>query len=1049
MAKATKEQENAINASGKNIIVSAGAGSGKTFVLKSRVKKIVTSGTKVDELIILTFTNAAAQEMKDRIRKVIKETVTEENKDELDLVESSYITTFDSFAQSIVKKYNYLLNIDKHFTIIDENIVNTELTKILNKIFLKFYENPTDEFINFTNDFCYKDDTNTINEIIKLYRSICNLKDKKEFLDNYISDFYSKDMIDKFIEEYRNIAFDAKEKIIPLYEEFNSHIITDKAHEKMQLRIERLQSAIYPEEIIEIVKERKPQNSGKTKIFDDDDIDDLKEEIKTLEDKIKEIYSKTDSDLMSEYLYTKNNVSFLINIIKQLDKEITIFKNQNNAYEFQDIALKAIELVKNNESVCEEIKNKTKEIMIDEYQDTNDIQEEFIKHISNNNVYMVGDIKQSIYRFRHANPYIFKEKYDKYEKYSESVSKDALGIKIDMTKNFRSRDEVISNINSFFSDIMHDDIGGAKFKEEHQMEAKFEPYNEYKQKDFDYNMRILNYSLPEKFNFKNNEVEAFIIAKDIKEKMSQNILVVDGDGNKNPLTYKDFCILVDKSTNFELIKKILEFNKIPVTIEKDLSIKEDDEVYILKNLISLLICIKENNYGPIFNHSFMSILRSYIYKTNDEEIFKIINEKKYKDTSLYKDLLEISEKIEGLSNKEIIIELINKFNIFSKTITVGNVKNRSTKLEYIVNNAEDLNKFGLDIYSLNDYFDRILKSDDDFKMSIKTPSKNAVRIMTMHKSKGLEFPFVYLPYLNSPFKGKKQNKIPLSIDYGIITPFKNDYYLDKTFIKSLYEKTELEENVSEKIRLLYVAITRAREQYIVINSWRDKMKPKTVVSSEDILKCKSFSDIFELEKNKLLKYTEDIDIDTIGLTKDYNLKDNTDYNKIIKNTGNKITINNISIDNKVLQNSKFSKDQKHLMTKELKEMLDYGNYLHYCFEVYDFKNNNLDTLHISDEYKEIIKKFINNREVENISSAITYKEHEFSYIDNGIQKNGIIDLLIEYDDHFDIIDYKTDNVYSEEYNEQLKGYKKYIEKTYNKTTNIYLYSIKENFFKKI
>ena len=118
MAKATKEQENAINASGKNIIVSAGAGSGKTFVLKSRVKKIVTSGTKVDELIILTFTNAAAQEMKDRIRKVIKETVTEENKDELDLVESAYITTFDSFAQSIVKKYNYLLNIDKHFTII-------------------------------------------------------------------------------------------------------------------------------------------------------------------------------------------------------------------------------------------------------------------------------------------------------------------------------------------------------------------------------------------------------------------------------------------------------------------------------------------------------------------------------------------------------------------------------------------------------------------------------------------------------------------------------------------------------------------------------------------------------------------------------------------------------------------------------------------------------------------------------------------------------------------------------------------------------------------
>ncbi len=1048
MSEPTKEQSNAINVSNNNVIVSAGAGSGKTFVLKSRVKRLVTSGTKVDELIILTFTNAAAQEMKDRIRKVIKETVTEENKDELDLVESAYITTFDSFAQSIVKKYNYLLNIDKHFTIIDENIVNTELTKILNEIFLDYYKNPTEEFINFTNDYCYKDDTDTINEIIKLYRSLCTLKDKNEYLETYIDNFYSKDKIESFIEEFRNIGFASKQELIPLYEEFKEHIISDNAIEKMNSRIERLENAIYPEEILEIINERKPQN-GKVKIFDDEDIEDLKELIKEHETKIKTIYSMTDSDLKTQYLYTKSNVSFLINILKKLDIEITKFKDQNNAYEFQDIALKAIELVKNNESVRNEIKNKTKEIMIDEYQDTNDIQEEFISYISNKNVYMVGDIKQSIYRFRHANPYIFKDKYDKFEKFDENGNGDCKGIRIDMTKNFRSRTEVIENINSFFSDTMHDDIGGANFKKDHQMEAKFGAFNEYKLDNFNYNMQLLNYIKPESKEYKQNEIEAFIIAKDIQEKMSQNIFVVDGDGNKNNLEYKDFCILVDKSTNFELLKKILEYHKIPVTIEKDLSIKEDDEVYILKNLISLLICIKDKNYGPVFQHSFMSILRSYIYRTNDDEIFDIFTNNKFKETNLYKDLLEISCKIEGLSNKEIIIELINKFEIFNKLITVGDVKNRSTKLEYIVNNAEDLNKFGLDIYSLNEYFDRILKSDDDFKMSVKVPSKNAVKIMTMHKSKGLEFPFVYLPYLNSAFKGSKQNRFPLSIDYGIITQYKNETYLNNTFIKTLYEKTELEENISEKIRLLYVAITRAREQFILINSWSDKIKPKTNITSEDILRCKSFSDILELDKNKLLKYIKNISINSLNLTKDYNLKDNTDYNKLIKNTTNTITVNNIQIDNKLLTTGHYSKELKHIMTKELRETLDKGIFLHYCFEIYDFKNDNLESLNISNEYKDIIKTFLSNDEVKNIKEATTYKEHEFIYIKNGIKKTGVIDLLVEYDDHFDIIDYKYDNIYSEEYALQLKGYKEYIENTYSKKTNIYLYSIINNKFKQI
>ena len=177
MSSPNKEQKEAIYAPVNNVIVSAGAGSGKTFVLKSRVKDKILNKVNVNELVILTFTNAAAAEMKDRIRKVITEEAQNDDsfKAQFDLVESAYITTFDSYAQSLVKKYNYLLGIDKHFTIIEDNIVKNELRKITTEILLEYYKNPTDEFKDLIDDICYKDDEEFINTILKMYESLVNI----------------------------------------------------------------------------------------------------------------------------------------------------------------------------------------------------------------------------------------------------------------------------------------------------------------------------------------------------------------------------------------------------------------------------------------------------------------------------------------------------------------------------------------------------------------------------------------------------------------------------------------------------------------------------------------------------------------------------------------------------------------------------------------------------------------------------------------------------------------------------------------------------------
>ena len=492
----TEDQNKAIKIYGKNTIVSAGAGSGKTFVLKTRVKEKLLSKVEgykasVDQLIILTFTNNAAAEMKDRIRKVISE--TPELKDQLDLVESAYITTFDSFTQSLVKKYNYKLGIDKNFTIIDSSIVNLKTKKILDEIFNRYYENPTDEFKNLLNDFDNKGDDRIKNAIITMYSSLINILDRKNYLDNFIKNYFSESTIKRLINEYRDYALDKSLELINYYNDLIELIDVEKEEDinKLRTKILMIESAKSINDINSSFQITKPT---KRCTEEKEAWEKVNDKYKNLEKTIKNMIARTDEDLEKEYTYTKNNIELIVSMLKELDKKIMNFKKEKNSYEFNDIALLAIDLFDKNPDIANDIKYSTKEIMIDEYQDTNDIQDKLISYISNDNVYMVGDVKQSIYRFRNANPYIFKDKYNKYDK-KEKETSETIGYKVEMKDNFRSRKEVINNINDIFSVIMLDDIGGAKYKEEHQMNAGNENYDNNKIKDFNYNMEIYNYKI--------------------------------------------------------------------------------------------------------------------------------------------------------------------------------------------------------------------------------------------------------------------------------------------------------------------------------------------------------------------------------------------------------------------------------------------------------------------------------------------------------------------------------------------------------------------------
>ena len=1014
----TKEQNDAIYKSGTNIIVSAGAGSGKTAVLSERVIDKLKQGIHINELLILTFTKAAASEMKERIRKKIKK---ENLVQELDMIDAAYITTFDSFALSVVKKYHYLINIAKDVNIIEESVVKIKKEEFLDEIFENKYQNDTN-FKKLINDFCVKDDKEIRKQILTINDKLDMLIDKVAYLENYqFSD------IDKDINSY---LIYIKKQILSLEDiigELSNYVDSEYLNKLYEVINALLNSEIYLDIKNNSILKLPPLPRGSL------------EEAKKIKDKlnkkiksINELCNYDNIDKIKEtILKTKDYVKVIIDIILELTKKINFYKRQNDLYEFNDIALLAIKIVKENDNVALELKNNFKEIMIDEYQDTNDLQEEFIKYISSNNVYMVGDIKQSIYRFRNANPNIFKNKYDNY---SQKIG----GIKIDLNKNFRSRKEVLDDINLIFNLIMNDDIGGADYLKTHQMIFGNDSYiNEGATKQ-DYNLEILEYE-KDNNNFSKDEVECFLIARDIKNKIDNNYQIFDKDELiLRNVRYSDFVILLDRSSNFDLFKKIFEYHKIPLNILKEEKMNNDQDIYVLNNLIKFVIKVKNKEYDSDFRYLFISIMRSFIYNEKDDIIFKYFLNKNYYDSDLFKKAQEISL---DFSPSYIINEILKKFNFYEKLITIGNIEASLIKIDEIIEMANNLIDY--DIVLFSNHLDKMIRENYQIKYQINNDLGDAVKIMTIHKSKGLEYHICYFANLYKSFNISELNeKFLYSNKYGIITPY-FDEGIGNTIYKTLIKDDYIKEEISEKIRLFYVALTRAKEKMIMvipysdINSFNNELVLKNNLKEQ----YRSFLDIINSVKNRLEKYL--IKVEIPNLTKDYNLikENNYDISEF-----KELKVENINIPNEEIKENSFSKKINEVITKDKKKILEFGTYFHELLENLDFNQEiNLENKF----YQEKINNFLKSGVLKNIKYAKIYKEYEFMYIKDDIKYHGIIDLMLEYDNHIDIIDYKLKNVEDDKYLKQLNGYKEFVATKTNKVINLYLYSIVDTKFLKI
>ncbi len=1231
--KWTNSQSDAINKRGTNIIVSAGAGSGKTAVLKERVGKLVEDKVvdDIDDLLVLTFTKAAAAEMKERIKKRLKESDNlkqndpNRQKELLNKIDNCQITTFDAFALYIVKKYHNLLGMSKDVDIIDENIFEIKKTGFIKEVLQEYYVNKDSRLkyiiSNFTN---YKNDQIIIDwvNIIDKYFDKCYKKDQKlDDYKSYLDELYSQNNFDKLFKKYEKYVLEKKKKINDLYDQLSNYIVDinelkkngadkfllsenyDDVHDSVRytpINLKDLGKNIFVEGFKEIAQ------------------DIYNKKIKTDREKLELIAFFTKEELKNQFDSSRPTAEFLFEIVKKVNDKMRQYKDENNLYTYSDIAREAIEVVEKNSVIRDELRNKYKEILIDEYQDTNDVQEYFIKLIENNNVYVVGDIKQAIYRFRNAKPEIFSEKYENY-------SNKKGGISIDLLENFRSRKEVVDTVNMIFNPIMDINIGGEDYMAHNMVngnlnytgvimsEAVCEKLNanyskvanetgcdiarifcnrinnnllndptygdkyknllwSFENKDQkycevmnaitdnicesvnglinrfhelddngeildkdaldsinnscalikeklesvtfdenvtvkDYDTEIFSYALKEseeekkarekelkesgqqtkddkdtskkKDTYSSDEAEAFIIAKDIKDKIDTGYKVMDSkkvNGEevffKRPVKYSDFCILVQDSKPFERYKDIFTFKEIPINIDKRENISDGDIFMVFGSLFRLVNEVKNSSSGEKTEEGlkqlkldYMSVARSFAYRLSDDEIHQIMttsdkdSDSYINKTDLMKKVFKIAKNIESKTISMILDEIIKEFSIYDKLMLIGDVNENLIKINYIYQLAEQFTKIGLSYKDFIDYIDHIYDDDRKVDFETKKNTENAVRMMTIHKSKGLQFKICYYPQLTKNFNTQDQKtRITCDDESGISIPiFDENYGVMSTFNKKLFEDNENRKNISEKIRLLYVALTRAEEKIILVyprsNDVIYEEKNNHVIKDEQRLDWKKFAEMLDAidglnGKVTNIKFYES---DPIGLTKE--------YQKYVKNVFNELgvkdnQINDIKVDNlpkiesKPIDESHYSKSTNKVITETQRNNMDEGTKLHSYLEEIDFVNPNYSVIDEND--KKLIKNFINSDIMKDVANAKVYKEQEFITVEGDQEKHGIIDLLLEYEDKYVIIDYKTKNIDDEKYDEQVNGYRSYVKNfSGDKPIECYLYSIMTSEYRKV
>lgn len=835
MSKFSDIQLKAINCKG-NVIVSAGAGSGKTTVLTERVKQNILGKTdlkrkvSLDELLILTFTKDAASSMKEKIKQKLEE--VDELRHLVPLVDSAHIDTFDAYAQFVVSKYGYLENYPSNISVVSDDILSVKCANFIREILDELYEKEDKDIIDFAYLYLVKSDDKFFTFLRTVYDEIIRKKnDPIEFLTSYKKEILNKEYFLNLFRSCDQKLIDAINKLKELVELLLSSSLKDYLLGVLNLLagVDSIKSLrgikddlVTPKKLQEICKENLN--------IDLINLDDEKALVQEIRDTYGVIYHFISLDEDAFITYDLDNQIRFLNVIidkifMPLINKINDFKYKAGYFTFNDIAKMSIAIVKNHDEVRNELKNKFALIMIDEYQDTSYEQEEFINLIANHNVFSVGDIKQSIYRFRGAKPDLFKAKYDSY-----SLNQD--GKAINMNTNYRSRKEILYPINDMFTRLMTDDFGGANYKKDHIIEAGNASYDTLGassiQKGFFelHNADLMGLLVAKEGYTKGEKLDAGnagLIALDIKKRIENHYQVYDSKLEKlRDAKYSDFTVLTYKTKKFDIYQEVFKQFNIPVNIVFKDSISKDLGVKIIANLLKLLYLLEANdtkNNEVEIKHLYLSLLRSHLYEISDTEIYDMFSQDKYKEHPIYLHLVSLAQKYKNKPMKDVYLNIFKDLPIIETSYKINNVFSGIDKNEILYEKIKAMDLIGYDLNDFSQYFEDLESLDVKMEQSVFSEASDAVTMTTCHASKGLEYPLVYLPQLSDFGTGgnKGKNKIFKIVGDHFFLPLFSDakntsYFFDIALNDPLEEK----EDRAERLRLFYVALTRAKEDIVFV-----------------------------------------------------------------------------------------------------------------------------------------------------------------------------------------------------------------------------------------
>lgn len=1044
--KPNPQQVQAVNSIGKNIIVSASAGAGKTATLISRLmKRILTDGLSVNEICALTFTNAAAGDMKNKLLEALnksfqsEETSSEDKailSKEITLVETADITTIHSFCLTIIKNYGYIINIDPARTdnILDPSNIEIYKQEALQKTlndYAKTYPHKMDWLLDsFISkpaqlESLEKSITNTAHYLnTKPHMESAIAKVKQSYAVQKFEDF-PLEIQDAFFASYKlkiTIALEALEHY--LEENAGAYIIGGKEDRlqnfenlklvllELKFQVESHNLDFYDKLIAKLENEPTSKGLMNAPKADKSQKDLLATVIKSLDDLVK--YYQPWDEMFSIIQNQAPIIDEILHLSVQYLHNYDLIKETAGGFDFDDFEKFALKILEANDGyIAKLLQDRYKEVMVDEFQDTNDYQDAIINAISSgNNTFRVGDVKQSIYQFRDAKPQIM-----------QSYLNDSTHEKIIFGYNYRSSYNIVNFNNDLYKELMSL-TQNFNYSEDDEVEAG--------------NAKALIHNPKVKIKVINTEElneESQLYQSDLqalRAKLVANYIIEMKE--KGDFDYRDMTILVRTHSVKSHLKNAFEKANIPHFINEQSGFFSSEIINQVLAWIHFTVNPNDFYLVPLLKSSFIGysynqIAQLKIHSDNLSQSLKELDPQTY-------DLVYTTTQ--NFKHKDIVTVLTTLYNL-NDTYDLRLSHQAKTNLDLLLDRAiQHQNTNSPSLIS----FLQVINKIDDSKKSEAVPidtSENVVRVLTWHESKGLQYPLTIIWPTSEINKADFKGRILTDDKFGITLKNKTGemYREQRSIYRILAEEKQTQDAVEEYLRMLYVATTRAQNELVLIDAL-NKM-PRNTVNQYTLYNFRSSTElILPIMANKVRKDLREIEIlkpeDLVTMQLDQKIETKDTESFVYKFPP--------------LQ-SKTSSDSKPSLpfNRNFIESVGYGNTLHQLVEKLPHRNYSESDLDgIKPHFVKKLKKYNMHPLTQKLYQANTIEnEMPVLYKENEVSVQGIIDFYAVFDDELIIVDYKTDAVDKEtliqRYTHQLQAYKKALDNIYPKLSiETYIYS---------